>query len=110
MIKNSKQTPLTAETFEKLFMPVINKQFKEMRKDITTVVHKVNELNEKVDGIAESVKYLPTTEIYLASQDKLMGELKKSEEATALTGQHYTDTNDRIRRIDNFLHIDSSLD
>lgn len=63
MIKNSKQTPLTAETFEKLFMPVINKQFKEMRKDITTVVHKVNELNEKVDGIAESVKYLPTTEL-----------------------------------------------
>ena len=109
MGNTSKQTPLTAETFEKLFMPVINNQFKEMRKDITTVVHKVNELNEKVDGIAETVKFLPITEAYLSSQDKLMKELKKSTEATALTGQHYTDTNDRIDRIDAHIGFNSLL-
>lgn len=117
MANTSKQTPLTVESFKKLLMPEINKQFSEVHKEIksvrsnlTKLAHTVNDLKEIVEETNEKVKYLPTTEEYLASQDKLMGELKKSEEATTLTGQHYADTNDRIRRIDNFLHIDSSLD
>lgn len=109
MVKTPKQTPLTVESFEKIFMPVINKQFVELRNDITKVVHKVNQLDEKVDNITEKIKYLPTTEVYLTSQDKLMGELQKSTETTALTGQHYTDTNDRIDRIDKFIGFNSYL-
>lgn len=109
MANTSKQTPLTVETFKELLMPEISKQFSEMRKDITTVVHKVNKLTEKVDSIAENVKYLPSTEVYLASQDKLMGELKKSTDATTLTGQHYEDTNERIDEIDKYLNINSRL-
>lgn len=123
MTQTSKQTPLTVENFQKLFMEEINgkfsgidrkfkginKQFVEMRKDITTVIHKVNELTEKVDDMTESIKYLPTTEVYLASQDKVMNELQKSREATEFTGQHYEDTNERIDKIDGYLNIDSRL-
>lgn len=116
MVKKSKQTPLTAETFKKLFMPVFNekflnidKQFKSVRNDVTKIVHKVNDLKEIVEETNKRVKFLPTTETYLSSQDKLMGELKKSTEATALTGQHYKDTNDRVDEIDKYLNINSRL-
>lgn len=109
MIKTSKQTSLTVESFKELLMPEINKQFKSLRKDLTKLAHTVNDLKETVGETNEKVKYLPTTEVYLASQDKLMGELKKSTEATALTGQHYKDTNDRIDQIDDYLNINSRL-
>src|SRR3989344_2694760 len=84
-------------------------EIKSMRSDLTSVVHKVNELNEKVDDIAESIKYLPTTEIYLTSQDKLMGELQKSQETTTITSQHYEDTNSRVDKIDNYLSFNSNI-
>ncbi|KKP47036.1 MAG: hypothetical protein UR39_C0006G0014 [Candidatus Woesebacteria bacterium GW2011_GWA1_33_30] len=127
MTKVSKQTSITLENLipaiKDAILPEINKkfaeidlqfskvskQFKSVRSDLAAVVHKVNDLNEKVDDIAESIKYLPTTEIYLASQDKLMGELKKSEEAATITTQHYIDTSDRIDKIDNYLNFNSNI-
>lgn len=137
MANTPKQTPLTVETFEKLIMPVldrkfesinsqfatVNKQFDGVNKEIkslkdevksvrnnqTKVMHTVNELKEIVIETNKRVKYLPTTEEYLASQDKLMKELQKSREATEFTGQHYTDTNDRIDRIDKHIGFNSLL-
>lgn len=126
----SKQTPLTVENFKELLMPEINKQFDEVRKEIksvktdvksvtndvksvrgglTKLAHTVSELKKIVKETNEKVKYLPTTEVYLASQDKLMNELQKFREATEFTGQHYTDTNDRIDRVDKFIGFDSNL-
>lgn len=116
MVKTSKQTLLTVENFKKILMPEINKQFGEVRDEIksvrsnlTKLAHTVNDLKETVEETNERVKLLPTTEKYLASQDKLMGELKKSTEATTLTSQHYEDTNKRIDEVDKYLNINSRL-
>jgi chromosome segregation ATPase len=109
MADTSKQTPLTVETFKELLMPEINKQFKTLRNDLTKLAHTVNDLKETVEETNEKVKYLPTTEIYLTSQDKLVNELQKSREATEFTGQHYEDTNERIDKIDDYLNINSRL-
>lgn len=120
MAKTSKQTPLTVETFKELLMPEINKRFEgvhkelkkeigSVRRDLTKLAHTVDDLKETVQETNEKVKYLPTTETYLASQDKLMKELKDSRDATDLTGQHYEDVTKRIEYIDKYLQIDSSL-
>lgn len=116
MANTSKQTPLTVENFKELLMPEINKQFSEVhgeiksvRSDLTELAHTVNNLKETVEETNERVKFLPTTEIYLKSQDELMGELQKSREATEFTGQHYEDTNNRIDQIDKYLNINSRL-
>ena len=116
MIKTSKQTPLTVESFKALLMPEINKQFgevrgeiKSVRNDLTKLVHTVNDLKETVEETNKRVKFLPTTEVYLKSQDKLMKELKDSRDATALTGTHYKDTNDRIDKVDQFIGYNSLL-
>lgn len=109
MAGTSKQTPLTVENFRKLLMPAINSQFTEVRENLAKIVHDMNNLKENVSEIKKRVKFLPTTEKYLASQDKLMCELKKSTEATTLTSQHYEDTNKRIDEIDKYLNINSRL-
>lgn len=123
MVKTSKQTPLTLEAFEKVIMPVLNKkftsidkQFTEIRKDnsgiknnLIKLTYKINDLTEDVSEIKENVKYLPTTEVYLKSQDELMGELQKAREASEFTGQHYRDTNDRIDNIDRYTGFNSNI-
>ena len=101
-------------------MPEINKQFaevhndlkneiKSVRGDLTKLAHTVNDLKETVEETNKRVKLLPTTKVYLKSQDELMGELQKSREATEFTGQHYTDTNDRIDKVDKFIGFDSNI-
>ncbi len=84
-------------------------EIKAVRGNLTKLAHTVDNLKSIVEETNEKVKYLPTSEIYLQSQDKLMNELQKSREATEFTGQHYTDTNDRIDRIDKFIGFDSNL-
>lgn len=138
MSNTPKQTPLTVENFKELLVPEINKQFdivfkeikavrsdltgeiksvrsdltgeiKSVQSDLTKLAHTVNDLKETVEETNEKVNFLPTTEVFLKSQDELMGELKKSRETTEFTGQHYTVTNDRIDRIDKFIGFDSNL-
>ncbi len=84
-------------------------EIKSVRSDLTKLAHIVKDLKETVEETNENIKYLPTTEAYLNSQDKIMNELQKSREATEFTGQHYADTNDRIDRIDKFIGVDSNL-
>ncbi len=127
MSNKPKQTPLTVENFKNLLMPEINKQFdivfkeiksvrsdltgeiKSVRSDLTKLAHTVDDLKEIIEETNDKVNFLPSTEVFLKSQDKLMSELQKSREATEFTGQHYTDTNDRIDRIDKFIGFDSNL-
>ncbi|MBL7036574.1 hypothetical protein ISR94_01825 [Candidatus Microgenomates bacterium] len=62
---NGKST-LTLAQFQEILMPqignMIDTSANELRKELT-----------------KKIKYLPTTKVYLDSQDKLMGNLKKPE-------------------------------
>lgn len=123
MIKKVKQTPITLENLipaiEKSLLPKIEKVL--LPKFEKTLIPKIEgivktqieqfkyEVNDRFDDIEERIKYLPTTEVYLKSQDELMGELQKLREETALTGLHYNDTNARIDKIDNYLNYNSNI-
>lgn len=87
------KSPLTLDQFQKILMPQIGKM----------IDTSVNVLRRE---LTNKIKFLPTTKVYLDSQDKLMGELKKMREVVAFTGQHYEDTNERIDKV---LKIDSRL-
>ena len=60
----TKQTPLTVEKFRELLMPEINKQFTELRQDLTSVAHTVNELKVDMDEVKEKIKYIPTVRLF----------------------------------------------
>ncbi len=107
MANNLGQTPITLENL----IPAIEKSLlPKVEKIVKTEIEKFKiEVNDRFDDLEDKIKYLPTTEIYLKSQDKLMGELQSSRDSLEFTGQHYTDTNDRIDKIDKFIGFDSNL-
>ena len=106
MVKTSK-TPVTLEnlipTIEKSLLPKVERIVK-------TEIKKFEiKFDEKIDNLEEKIKFLPTTEVYLKSQDQLMGELQKAREASEFTSQHYRDTNDRIDNIDKYIGFNSNI-
>ncbi len=107
MVKSSKQTPITLENL----IPAIEKALiPKMEGMVKAEIEKLKyDINERFDNLDTKIKYLPTTETYLKSQDELMGKLDKTDVETKLTGQHYQDVTKRIEFIDSFLQIDSSL-
>jgi hypothetical protein len=82
-----RQTPLTVEVFQEVFMP---------------------EIKGLISDLKIEFSYLPTKEEYYKREDKTMNELKKLREEVALTNGQYKSTNKRVDLIDKHLGIDTS--
>lgn len=78
-------------------------------KNISKLIAKMINLEDGLEEVKQKVKYLPSTEVYLKSQDELMGKLDKIELETKLVGQHYEDTNNRVDFVDKYLGINSRV-
>jgi hypothetical protein len=64
--------------------------------------------DEKVDErLDEKLSHLPTKDEFYEKMDEVMGELKAIREEQAVQGQHLSDHEDRIQKIESHLGMSS---